>query len=171
MCATSSERRAGAGRRRAGAVRGFTAVELITVLVLVGVLAVVALPRLDAGRAMSGAAWRDQVQAALMQARGIAQSHRRLVCLTLATGEARLSMAATNPASSCNTTIAGPDGDARWAFDGNGIALVQSPAGTLYFQPDGRITGDGAGATVVDVSVTLAGEAPLQLVGETGHVR
>lgn len=151
--------------------RGFTAVELITVLVLVGVLAVVAMPRLDAGLSLRGAAWRDQVQAGLMHARSQAQGHRRLVCLTLATGELRLAIASTNPASACNTVIKGPDDDARWAHDGNGIALTQSPAGTLYFQPDGRITSDGAGSSAVNVGITLTGEPTLQLTGETGHVR
>jgi len=151
--------------------RGFTAVELITVLVLVGVLAVVAMPRLDAGLSLRGAAWRDQVQAGLMHARSQAQGHRRLVCLTLATGELRLAIASTNPASACTTAVNGADGDARWAYDGNGFALTQSPAGTLYFQPDGRITGDGAGNSTVNVSITLAGETALQLTGETGHVR
>ncbi len=151
--------------------RGFTAVEMITVLVLVGVLAVVAMPRMDAGLSLRGAAWRDQVQAGLMQARSQAQGHRRLVCLTLATGELRLAIASANPASACNTTVNGADGDARWAYDGNGFALLQSPAGTLYFQPDGRVTGDGAGSSAVNVSITLSGEAALQLTGETGHVR
>lgn len=146
-------------------------VELIAVLLLVGVLAVVALPRFDGALALRSAGWRDQVQAGLLQARALAQGHRRLVCVTLATGEVRLALASANPASSCNTALTGPDGDARWAFDGNGIALTQTPAGTLYFQPDGRITSDGAGASTVNASVTLAGETPLQVTGETGHVR
>lgn len=140
-------------------------------LVLVGVLAVVAMPRLDSGLALRSAAWRDQVQAALRHAHDLAQGHRRLVCLTLATGEARLAIAANNPATSCNTTLAGPDGDARWASDGNAIALTQDPPGTLYFQPDGRVTSDGAGATAVNATVALAGETPLRLTGETGHVQ
>ena len=151
--------------------RGFTAVELITVLVLVGVLAVVAMPRMDAGLSLRGAAWRDQVQAGLMHARSQAQGHRRLVCLTLASGELRLAIASANPASACNTAVNGADGDARWAYDGNGFALLQSPAGTLYFQPDGRITSDGAGSSAVNVSITLTGETALQLTGETGYVR
>lgn len=167
MYATSTDPPA----RLRAAARGFTAVELITVLILVGVLAVVAMPRLDAGLSLRGVAWRDQVQAGLMLARSQAQGHRRLVCVTLATGEVRLAMASSNPANACNTVIQGPDGDARWAFDGNGFTLTQNPAGTLYFQPDGRITSDGAGSSAVDVSITLAGEAALQLTGETGHVR
>jgi MSHA pilin protein MshC len=185
MCANSSETRstplAGAARqvaasqvasrRRWPADPGFTLVELIAVMMLVGVLAAVALPRLDGALALRSAAWRDQLLAGLLQARSLAQGHRRLVCVTLATGELRLTQASSNPASACNTVLAGADGDARWAVDGHAIALTQSPAGTLYFQPDGRVTSDGAGANAVNASVTLAGEAPLQLIGETGHVQ
>ena len=151
--------------------RGFTLVELITVMVLVGVLAVVAMPRLDGALSLRGAGWRDQLQAGLLQARVLAQGHRRLVCVTVATGEMRLSMASANPANSCNTTLNGLDGDARWAVDGNGTVLTLSPAGTLYFQPDGRITSDGAGANAVNASLAVSGEPALQLSGETGYVR
>ena len=155
-------------RRTAG---GFTLVELIAVLMLLGVLAVVALPRLGGAVALRGAAWRDQVKAGLLQGRVLAQGHRRLVCAALLTGEIRLTMASANPASACNTVIKGADGDVRWAFDSNAIALTQTPAGTLYFQPDGRITSDGAGLSSSNTTVSLAGETPLQLIGETGHVR
>ena len=72
MCATSTDRPA----------RGFTMVELIAVMLLVGVLAVVALPRLDGTLGLRGSAWRDQVLAATLQARSLATGHRRLVCLT-----------------------------------------------------------------------------------------
>ena len=170
MCARSSERPA-AGRRTGRGQRGFTLVELIAVMVLVGVLSVVALPRLDGALAWRGAGWRDQLQAGLLQARALAQGHRRLVCVTLATGELRLALASANPASACNTVLQGLDGDARWAHDANALTLTQTPAGTLYFQPDGRITSDGAGGSPVNASVALAGEATLQLIGETGHVR
>ena len=160
-----------APRRAALHRRGFTLVELIAVLLLVGVLATVALPRLDGVFALRGAGWRDQLQAGLLQARTLAQGHRRLVCLTLASGEMRLAQASANPASSCDTPLKGADGDARWAVDGNAITLTQSPAGTLYFQPSGRVTSDGAGSSSVNVNIDLAGETTLQLIGETGHVQ
>ena len=166
MCASSSEPRAPICRRAAG----FSLVELIAVLLLVGVLAVVALPRMGGALALKSAAWRDQVKAGLLQGRALAQGHRRLVCATLATGEIRLTLASTNPASACDTPIKGPDGDARWAVDTQAITLSQTPAGTLYFQPDGRITSDGAGLSSINTTVSLAGEPDLQLIGETGHV-
>lgn len=165
MCATTSD---SAARRPA---RGFTMVELIAVMLLVGVLAVVALPRLDGTLGLRGTAWRDQVLAATLQARSLATGHRRLVCLTVATGAVQMTMASANPASSCNTTLPGPDGDARWAVDPASLAVTVNPAGTLYLQPDGRVTSDGAGLTAVNVSIAIAGEAALQITGETGHVR
>jgi hypothetical protein len=80
-------------------------------------------------------------------------------------------MATNNPASSCSQVMAGPDGDARWAADNQGLALVLSPAGTLYFQPNGRITSDGAGNSPVNATVAISGQATIHLAGETGHVR
>ena len=165
MCATSSDGPAGR------LPRGFTMVELIAVMLLVGVLAVVALPRLDGTLGLRGTAWRDQVLAAVLQARSLATGHRRLVCLTVATGAVQMAMASANPATSCNTTVPGPDGDARWAVDAQSLAVTVSPAGMLYLQPDGRITSDGAGRTAVNVSIAIAGETALQITGETGHVR
>ncbi|OYU98897.1 MAG: prepilin-type cleavage/methylation domain-containing protein, partial [Burkholderiales bacterium PBB5] len=101
----------------------------------------------------------------------LSQGHRRLVCVTVATGAVRLSMASANPAASCGTVLTGIDGDARWAVDPNNLAITASPSGTFYFQPDGRITSDGAGATAVNATITVAGETALALTGETGHVR
>ena len=146
-------------------------VELIAVLLLAGTLAAVAMPRLNMALSLRSAGWRDQVLAALLQARSIAQGHRRLVCAALVTGEVRLTVASVNPASSCSTALTGADGDARWAFDSNGYALSVTPSGTLYFQPDGRITSDGAGVTSVNASIAVAGESAISVVGETGHVQ
>ena len=170
MCARSSER--GRGRApRPVRTQGFTMVELITVMVLVGVLAVVAMPRLDSGNGLRGTAWRDQVQAAALQARSLAAGHRRLVCLTVATGELRLSLASANPATSCNTALPGPDGDARWAVDTQRLAISASPEATLLFQPDGRVTRPAAPDTATDFSLGIAGETSLTVYGATGHVQ
>lgn len=141
------------------------------VVLLVAIVAAVAVPRLGNSGALTQAAWRDQVQAGLSTARQLAQGHRRLVCVALSTGELRLSMAAANPATTCAQAVPGPDGDARWAHDRQGLAISQSPSGTLYFQPDGRITSDGAGNTAADWTITIAGVTTITLVGETGHVR
>ncbi len=150
--------------------RGFTMVELIAVLILTGILAAVALPRMGGALALRGAGWHDQVQAGVLHARTVSQGHRRLVCVVVASGEIRLTQASVNPASTCDTVLPGPDGGARWAVDATSLAIIQSPAGTLYFQPDGRITSDGAGNSAVNTTISISGETDLLLVGETGHV-
>lgn len=151
--------------------RGFTMVELIAVLLIVGVLAVVAMPRLNTTDNLRGAAWRDQVQAAVLQARSLAAGHRRLVCLAVATGEVRLSMASTNPANTCDTALPGPDGDLRWAVDPQALAITASPGATLHVQPDGRITLPASPGTATDFSIGIASQSVLTVYGATGHVQ
>lgn len=158
------------GRRRLVIARGFTLVELIAVMMLAGVLALVALPRMDGALSLRGAAWRDQVLAAMRHAHQLAQGHRRLVCASVASGAISLSIADSNPATACNQALASPDGHASFAHDSSAIATALSPSGTLYFQPTGRITSDGAGAIAVSATLSIAGESSINLIGETGHV-
>lgn len=151
--------------------RGFTTIELVAVIVLMGVLAVVALPRIEGALAQRGDHWRDQVLAALRQAQATAQSHRRLVCATVATDTVALAIATANPATACNSALPGPGAGGDWASDNRGIATSVAPAGTLYFQPDGRVTTDGAGHDTTDRSIAIDGQDPINVVAETGLVR
>jgi len=173
MCARSTERPHPHPRPRRtatpGRAHGFTVVELVAVLLLVGVLAAVAVPRLNGLVALRSAGWRDQVLAALRQAALTAQGHRRLVCASIASNAVTLSIASGNPATSCNTALTGHDGDSRWAWDSGAPATSASPA-TLYFQPSGRVTSDGAGASPVSATISISGDTAITLAGETGHV-
>ena len=140
-------------------------------LLVLGVIAVVALPRFDAALALRNAGWREQVVSTLRHAHSLAQGHRRLVCASVATGAVTLTIAATHPASACSAALPGPDGNASFAHDGSAIATSMAPAGLLYFQPSGRITSDGDGVTAVNASISVAGEDAISVVGETGHVQ
>lgn len=150
--------------------RGFTMIELLAVIVLLGVLAAVGLPRLSIAVAQRGPAWREQVMATLRAGHAIAQGHRRLVCVSVSGNALTLTIASANPASSCNSALRGADGDARWAWDANAPTTTGTPA-TLYLQPDGRVTSDGAGTTIVSPSISISGEATVTMNGETGHVQ
>jgi prepilin-type N-terminal cleavage/methylation domain-containing protein len=150
---------------------GFTTIELVAVIVLMGVLAAVALPRIEGALAQRGDHWRDQVLAALRQAQATAQSHRRLVCATVAAGSVTLDIATANPATACASRLPGPHASGAWASDRRAIATSVSPAGMLYFQPSGRITSDGAGSAATDRSIAIDGQDPITVVAETGLVR
>lgn len=166
MCARSSERRA-----RGPGEGGFTLPELIAVIMLISILSAVALPKLQGALSFRDDGWREQIVAALHSAHKNAIARRRLVCASIGSSSVTLTMASANPATTCNTALAGIDGGSATA-DAAGAAATASvsPAGVLYFQPSGRVSTDGAGTAVVVRTISLPGQASIVLVGETGHV-
>ena len=64
-----------------------------------------------------------------------------------------------------------PDRDSRYAYTSQAPATTVTPAGTLYFQPSGRITSDGAGSNALNASIAIAGEVAITTVGETGALQ
>lgn len=146
---------------------GFSLVELITVMVLIGALAAVAVPRLM-GNTWASTTYRQEVISALRHAQKSAVSHRRLVCANVAGNTVTLTIATANPGD-CNLPYASPDGTPYQGSDPNVVAggLV----GALLFQPDGRITRIQNGVEVVAAgNVTIVGEAPIVIQGATGYV-
>lgn len=151
-------------------------VELIIVMMLVGILAVFAFPKMQAAISIQDDAWRDQLVAAVRHAQKTAVSHRRLVCLTVTTtagaNSVSLRIASANPTvavGGCDSDLAGPDGTATFASSKSASTTV-SPAGVIYCQPDGRVTSDVAGDTAVSRTITIAGAGNVVIHGDTGFV-
>ena len=145
--------------------------ELIVVIVIVGILAAVAGPRIQGILGAQDDAWRDQAVAALRQGQKTAVASRRLVCAVVATGGITLSIAAANPASACSAVVTGPDGSATVTNTRSTAATSVSPQATLYFQPTGQVSTDGAGTAVANFTVSIATESSISVVGSTGHVQ
>lgn len=146
-------------------------VELIVVMVLAGILAAYAMPKVSGALGARDDAWHDSLQGALRFAQKGAVARRRLTCVTITATTVTVSSAAVNPATSCTTTINGPNGSATFASSTNSSSATNvSPAGTIYFQPDGRVTTDGAGSTSSDRTITMSGAATITVYGETGYV-
>jgi MSHA pilin protein MshC len=152
---------------------GFTVIELIMVMVLVGVLSAVALPKLGVLTSVRDDAWRDSLVAGLRYASKSAVAQRRLVCASLSSNtQLTLMVASANPATSCSNNLVGLDGSNVFATSQNANATTTiTPAGTIYFQPDGRATSDGAGLYPADRSIVPSGASgTVLLIGQTGHV-
>lgn len=82
--------------------RGFTLVELVVVLIVMGVLASLALPRLMDRRALQERGFLDQLRALVSYGRKVALAQRREVCVLLAPASVRVvyaNGAACNPAA------------------------------------------------------------------------
>ena len=150
---------------------GFTLAELITVMVVLGILSAIALPRMMDNRAFAGAVFRADVVSALRYAQKSAVGHRRLVCATLTATTVTLAIATTNPAASCGTSLNSPDGAPYQSKDASVQASGYPAGGLLYFQTVGTITSDGAGATIYSGNIAITGQStPIRIEGATGYV-
>lgn len=148
--------------------KGFTLVELVLVMILLGILAVVALPRLTDSAVFQAAGFQSEVTAALRYAHKSAISHRRLVCATLTANSVSLTIANANPAIACNTALTGPDGNT--AFASTSADLIAPVVGPIYFQPSGTVTSDGAGSAITSYTISVSGMTAITVVGATGYV-
>jgi prepilin-type N-terminal cleavage/methylation domain-containing protein len=152
--------------------RGFTMAELIVVLIIIGILAVVALPRLDQSQGFGATSFRDRVAAALRFAQKSAVAHRRLVCAAAAADRLTLAVDGSFGAGTCAMALAGPDGANPAALSPSAsVTLTSAPAGPLYFQPSGSVTSDALGNAPTSFTLTVTGQAAITVNGTTGYVQ
>lgn len=149
--------------------RGYTIVELVTVMVILGVLSAIAIPRMM-GNEWNGLAWRQEVVSALRYAQKSAVGHRRVVCANVQAVQVTLNIAAANPAANCLLAFASPDN--QQYISRNNAVVAGGALGMYFFQPDGRITTDLAGTTNVAVgrTITISDANSIRVDGETGYV-
>ena len=147
--------------------RGFTMVELVMVMVLIGVLAAIGVPKLMGDNSFAAATFGDDVVSALRTAQKTAVARRRLVCATVGSTAVTLRLADAPAATACSIAL----GDSY----ATGAGGVTASAHTLYFQPNGLITSDTAGRNTVrgSVVISLDGNVRRSIVfeGSTGYVQ
>lgn len=90
-------------------VGGFTLIELIVILIIVGVLAVVAIPRFMDQSVFETRGFHDETMSLLRYAQKAAIAQRRTVCVTLnAAGATMIVASAPPPSATCNTALVFP---------------------------------------------------------------
>ena len=158
----------------ARASAGFTLVELIVILLVLGILAVFILPRQNMSVFRERADF-DEVMSALQYARKAAIAKRRYVCVALSGTAVTLTIDPNPPEAtaaafggSCPfaTALALPVPDSRCTTSNQACVratTLTSSAPTFQFDARGRAS---AGTTV-----TVSGYTPITIEDETGYVR
>lgn len=154
---------------------GFTLVELIMTMVIVGILAVVVAPRFFDTDVFRSKGFADQVQATLRFAQKEAIAQHRNVCVAVAAGSIALTIASLNgAASACDTPLIFSDGGNSITSPSAAIAISALPVPvpvSFGFDALGRPFDTPGNASVAQKSITVSG-APeiISIEAETGYV-
>ncbi len=157
--------------------RGFTLAELIIVMVLTGILASVAVPRMFDMDQFSARGTRDFVGASLRYAQKSAIAMRRNVCVSIAATQLTITYAGTsgvNQACPTGNTLVNPGNGLPYSDSSNALptkAPVATPA-SLIFDAQGRPLSAPSTPMLSALAISVTGHAtPLTIEPETGTVR
>ena len=167
--------------RLAEKLRGFTLIELVVVIVMIGILAVYVAPRFFDASIFKSRGFADQVQSTLSYAQKQAIAQHRNVCVAVTSSDITLTIAkdsgATNP---CNLpNMVSPFGQPssctsstyRICTPSSSITISMSPATNFSFDALGK-PWDAASATPsAQKAITISGVTnPIYVEAETGYV-
>ena len=151
---------------------GFSMVELITVMVLIGVLAAIGIPRLMGGNSINAVVFGDQVASAMRTAQKSAVAKRRIVCVTTFERRIELRISTAAGTAACNLQL---DGANDGAFDSNdGKVTMNNPQPALFFRPDGTVAAAAGNAPLAGFDIMVSDSSgvrrTIHVDGRTGHV-
>lgn len=145
-----------------GTSRGFTMVELILVIIIAGILAAVAVPRMLGRTGFDTRGFADQLAATVRFAQKLAVAQHTDVHVRLTASDATLCYDAA-----CATLAPGPGGEKPYTVSTpNGVAIA-SPVSTLHFDAGGRPVNLAAR---LDIQVNGSGTHHVFVEQETGYV-
>lgn len=148
---------------------GFTLVELVMVIVLLGILAVYAVPRMLNSGDFYARGFHDQSMAYLRYAQKTAIAQRRTVCVTFSSNTINLQIASTAGSNTCSTALAGPAGEAGLSAR-SGVAFSGTPT-SFNFDALGQPVNSGTGAVAATQTLQVANVSrSITIEAVTGYV-
>lgn len=144
---------------------GFTLIELIMVIVILGVLAVFAAPRIFDNSDFGGRGLHDETMALLRYGQKSAIAQRRTVCVAVNGTGITMTMFVANPApATCTAATAAQAPPLTPPFAPKGGTGLAGPASPFQFTPLGST--DQAAAVII----TVANSTPITVEPGTGYI-
>ena len=158
-------------------INGFTLIELVMVIVLVGILSVVAMPRF-ADNSFDERGFRDAVKSVLQHARHVAVASRRFVCVDVDQDAGIISLTRHTDLPdgetlvSCNQNLTLPSfsrgcSASHQVCAPNGVVIGGTT--NLIFDPLGRVISTPGNVTV-DATFTITNQPIINVFAETGYI-
>lgn len=146
--------------------RGFTLTELVIILVMIGALAVFAVPRLNIG-GFDDYAFRQEVVNALRYAQKTAVASRCQVEVDVQSDRITLSYQTGGTATACGTggfdeTLRHPAGSGAFVVEAERNAAITGGLGGVVF--------DGRGSADTGVTITFADGRTVRVIEDTGFI-
>lgn len=157
-------------------LRGFTIVELVTVMVIIGIIAAVSAPRFVGRDAFDARGSYATLMSALRYAQKTAIAQRTTVCANIDTAARIVTLTYRNPPNDCSTasigTVIDPATQAAYSKALSGNVNLTASVATLGFDGLGRpIPNATATYTVQNAVVTTEPARTITVEAETGYVR
>jgi MSHA pilin protein MshC len=158
--------------------RGFTLIELIMVIVMLGILSIYAAPRMFNTGDFYARGFHDETLALLRYAQKTAIAQRRTVCVTFvssAPASATLSIASAAATSTCDAPLTGPNQNCTSGTPSGSKGCITARSGISYSSSPTSLNFNGLGqpnASATFQISTLSGSAgnPIIVEAETGYV-
>lgn len=146
--------------------KGFTLIELVMVIVLLGILSATALPKFFDFSGFQQQAFFDDTLSAVRYAQKLAVATGCKVQVSVSANAYVLNSPATRSQCSSNPTFSlavrhPGTGEASYTHSESGVSLTSTPV-TFYF--------DALGRASADVQLTVAGTKTITVVSDTGFV-
>ena len=150
---------------------GFTLVELVVTLIIIGILGAFVAPRFFGTHGFEERGFHDETVFALRFAQKAAIAQRRLVCVEFPDSKTvKLRIASAYSAAVCNTDLTGPDGKTPYTIDATADTKYRN-ADVKFSAVPATVTFDPLGKPNATATVSVSGfTQAITVEAETGYV-